>query len=229
MGSFMKFINSSIGKKLTMAITGSFLLIFLVVHLIGNITLFLGSETFNGYVKTLDVIKPLIRIIEVVLLAAFILHIYNGLRLWLENKKTQGGNFMSKYKVNASSENSSFSSRTPFITGSIVFIFLVLHLGTFFWRFNVHDPEGLANTHQYFDVVNGFFQIWWYVALYVIAVVLLGFHLNHGFQSALQTFGWNHKKYFPIIKKFGAIYAILMALGFASMPIYFSFFYGGNL
>ena len=151
MGSFIKFINSSIGKKLTMAITGSFLLIFLVVHLIGNFTLFFGTEMFNGYVKTLDVIKPFIRIIEVVLLAAFILHIYNGLRLWLENKKTQGGNFMGKYKINASSENSSFSSRTSFITGSIVFIFLVLHLGTFFWRFNVHDPEGLANSHQYFE------------------------------------------------------------------------------
>jgi succinate dehydrogenase / fumarate reductase, cytochrome b subunit len=229
MGWFLKFLNSSIGKKFMMAVTGSFLLIFLVIHLIGNITLFFGPTVFNAYVSALDTIKPLIRVVEVVLLAAFILHIYNGLRLWLENKKTQGGNFMGKYKVNASSENSSFSSRTSFITGSIVFIFLVLHLGTFFWRFNVHDPEGLANTHQYFDVVNGFFQIWWYVALYVIAVLLLGFHLNHGFQSAFQTFGWNHKKYFPLIKMFGTVYAIIMALGFASMPIYFFFFYGGKL
>ena len=60
--------------------------------------------------------------------------------------------------------------------------------------------------------------------LYVIAMILFGFHLNHGFQSAFQTFGWNHKKYFPIIKKIGTIYAIIMALGFASMPIYFYFF-----
>lgn len=229
MGWFLKFANSSIGKKFMMAVTGSFLLIFLVIHLIGNITLFFGSGAFNGYVKTLDVIKPLIRVIEVVLLAAFVLHIYNGARLWLENKKTQGGNFMGKYKIKASSENSSFSSRTSFITGSIVFIFLVLHLGTFFWRFNVHDPAGLADTHQYFTIVTAFFKIWWYAILYIIAVLLLGFHLNHGFQSAFQTFGWNHKKYFPFIQKFGTVYAIIMALGFASMPIYFFFFYGGNL
>jgi succinate dehydrogenase / fumarate reductase, cytochrome b subunit len=229
MGWFSRFINSSIGKKFIMAVTGSFLLIFLIIHLIGNITLFFGPDAFNGYVKTLDSIKPLIRVIEVVLLAAFVFHIYNGLILWIENKKTQGGKFIGKYKIKASSENSSFSSRTSFITGSIVFIFLVLHLGTFFWRFNVYDPQGLANIHQYFSIVTGFFTIWWYVILYVIAVLLLGFHLNHGFQSAFQTFGWNHKKYFPIIKKFGTLYAIIMTLGFASMPIYFFFFYGGKL
>ena len=229
MGWFSKFFNSSIGKKFFMALTGSFLIIFLIIHFIGNLTLFFGPDAFNGYVKTLDVIKPLIRVIEVVLLTAFVLHIFNGIKLWLENKRSQGGSFMSKYKVNASGENSSFSSRTAFVTGSIVFIFLVLHLGTFFWRFNVHDPVGLADTHQYYNIVIEFFQIWWYVILYVIAVLLLGFHLNHGFQSAFQTFGWNNNKYFPFVKKLGTVYAIIMALGFASMPIYFFFFYGGNL
>jgi succinate dehydrogenase / fumarate reductase cytochrome b subunit len=224
MSSVTVFLNSSIGKKLMMAVTGSFLLIFLIVHLIGNITLFFGPTAFNGYVGALDVVKPLIRVIEIVLLAAFVLHIYNGFKLWLENKKAKG----TKYQVNGSSENSSFFSRTMFISGSIVFIFLVSHLGTFFWRFNVHDPMGLANVHQYFDIVVHFFGIWWYVLLYVIAMVLLGFHLNHGFQSAFQTFGWNHKKYFPLIQKIGTLYAVFMAIGFASMPIYFFFFYGGN-
>ncbi len=207
-----------------MAVTGSFLIIFLIVHLIGNLTLYFGEDAFNGYVLTLDVIKPLIRIIELVLLTAFILHIFNGVRLWLENKRARSVN----YKVSGSSENSTLFSRTMFVTGSIVFIFLVLHLGTFFWRFNVHDPQGLADNHLYFDIVTGFFQMWWYAVLYIIAVILLGFHLNHGFQSAFQTFGWNHKKYTPLIKKLGTLYAIIMAVGFASMPIYFFFFYGGN-
>jgi succinate dehydrogenase / fumarate reductase cytochrome b subunit len=224
MGSFMKFINSSIGKKLTMAITGSFLLIFLVIHLIGNFTLFFGPDAFNGYVLALDVVKPLIRVIEVVLLAAFLLHIFFGVKLWIENKRARGTN----YKIKGSPENSNLFSRTTFLSGSIVFIFLVSHLGTFFWRFNFHDPMGLADFHQYFDIVVYFFGIWWYVLLYVVAVVLLGFHLNHGFQSAFQTFGWNHKKYFPLIQKIGTIYALIMAVGFASMPVYFFFFYGGN-
>lgn len=228
MGWLSESLNSSIGKKVVMAVTGSFLLIFLIIHLIGNITLFFGPDAFNGYVSTLDVIKPLIRVIEVVLLGAFVLHIYNGLRLWLENKKSQGGKFMGKYKINASSENSTFSSRTMIVSGSIVFIFLVLHLATFFWRFNVHDPQGYADSHQYFVIVTEFFKMWWYVAIYIVAVILLGFHLNHGFQSVFQTFGWNHKKYFPFLKKLGMLYAIAMAVGFASMPIYFFFFYGGN-
>ncbi len=142
MGWFFKFIESSIGKKITMAVTGSFLLIFLIVHLIGNITLFFGPGAFNGYVKALDVVKPLIRVVEVVLLSAFLLHIFNGARLWFENKKARGLN----YKVNSSSENSDVFSRTMFLTGSIIFIFLVLHLGTFFWRFNVHDPDRFSQT-----------------------------------------------------------------------------------
>lgn len=225
MGWFFKFFNSSIGKKIMMAVTGGFLIFFLIIHLAGNFTLFWGAEAFNGYVLTLDVVKPLIRVVELVLLAAFLLHIFNGLRLWIENKKARGS---ANYKISGSSENTTLFSRTMFVTGSIVFIFLVLHLATFFWRFNFNDPSGLANDHLYYDIVVEFFQMWWYVGIYIIAVILLGFHLNHGFQSAFQTFGWNHKKYFPMIKKIGTAYAILMAVGFASMPIYFFFFYGGN-
>lgn len=223
MGWFIKFTKSSIGKKFMMAVTGSFLLIFLIIHLVGNITLFFGPNAFNGYVKTLDVIKPLIRVIELVLLSAFVIHILNGFKLWLENKRAREVD----YKVSGSSENSSIFSRTMFITGSIVFIFLVTHLGTFFWRFNIHDPMGLAADHQYYGIVVYFFSLWWYAVLYVIAMIFLGYHLNHGFQSAFQTFGWNHKKYTPIIKKIGTIYAIIMAAGFASMPIYF-LLGGGN-
>lgn len=223
MGWFLKFTNSSIGKKFMMAVTGSFLLIFLIIHLIGNITLFFGANAFNDYVSALDTVKPLIRVVEVVLLAGFIIHILNGIKLWLENKRARGVT----YKVNGAKENSTVFSRTMAVTGSIIFIFLVSHLATFFWRFNVHDPLGFATHHQYYDVVVYFFNMWWYSILYVIAMIFLGYHLNHGFQSAFQTFGWNHNRYFPTIKRIGMIYAIIMALGFASMPLYF-LLRGGN-
>ena len=224
MSWFFKFTGSSIGKKVVVAATGSFLIIFLIIHLVGNLTLFLGPQAFNAYVSTLDVVKPLIRIIELVLLAAFILHIFNGLRLWIENKKANP----KKYAVNVSSDNSTVYSRTMFLTGSIVFIFLVLHLATLFYRFNFYDPEGFANQHEYFEIVVSFLTMPWYSILYIVAVLLLGFHLNHGFQSAFQTFGWTHKKYTPIVEKLGTLYAFVMAVGFASMPIYFLFFYGGK-
>ena len=214
MGWILKFANSSIGKKFVMAVTGLSLLLFLVVHLAGNLTLYISEETFNGYVSALDIVKPLIRVVEVILALVFIFHIYNGIKLWFENKKANP----IKYKVNASSENSTLSSRTMIISGSIVFIFLVTHLSTLWYAFNFgsHGAD-----HSYYNIVMEWFTYPVYVLFYVIAMVLLGFHLNHGFQSAFQTFGWTHKKYTPAIEKIGTLFAIVMAVGFASIPIFF--------
>lgn len=214
MGWILKFANSSIGKKFVMALTGSLLILFLVIHLAGNLTLYISEDTFNGYVSTLDIVKPLIRVIEVLLALVFIFHIFNGIKLWLENKRAKP----KKYKVNASSENSTFASRTMIISGSILFIFLVTHLSTLWYAFNF---GGHGEEPSYYSIVLEWFTYPVYVLFYVIAMILLGFHLNHGFQSAFQTFGWTHKKYTPIIEKIGTLYAIVMALGFASIPIYF--------
>lgn len=223
MGWFFRALNSSIGKKFVMAVTGVCLLLFLIIHLINNLTLYGGPELFNTVVKNLDGIKPLVRVIELVLVLIFVFHIFNGVRLWYENKKARPVG----YKVNGSSENSDLFSRTMFVTGSIIFIFLVVHLRTFWVSFNLGHE--LAEQHQYYQIVAEAFSDWIYSLLYIAAMILLGFHLNHGFQSAFQTFGWNNKKYFPIIEKLGLIYTLIMVIGFASIPIYFLFFYGGNL
>ena len=216
-------LNSSIGKKFVMAFTGAGLILFLIFHLAGNLTLFGGPEAFNGYVEKLDAIKPLIRVIEVFLALVFIFHIYNGFRLWLENRRARPQN----YKVSGASKNSNIFSRTTIHTGSIVFIFLVLHLATFWYAFNFSgQPDELSL--GYYEIVVDWFQNPFYSLFYVLAVILLGFHLNHGFQSAFQTFGWNHKKYFPLIEKTGTIYSIIMAVGFAVIPLYFLFFHGGS-
>jgi succinate dehydrogenase / fumarate reductase cytochrome b subunit len=221
MGWISTFANSSIGKKFVMAITGISLILFLIVHLAGNFTLYIGEETFNGYVTTLDIVKPLIRVVEVILALIFIFHIYNGIKLWYENKKANPV----KYKVNASSENSSIFSRTIILSGSIVFIFLITHLSTLWYAFNFGTHgEG----YSYYDIVVQWLSYPIYSLSYVLAMILLGFHLNHGFQSAFQTFGWTHKKYTPIIEKLGNLFAIVMAAGFASFPIYFLFFFGGK-
>lgn len=218
-----KSLNSSIGKKFIMAITGIFLILFLVIHLVGNLTLFGGPDAFNGYVETLDVVKPLIRVIEVVLALVFIFHIFNGFRLWIENKKARP----EKYAVSGTSKNTDLFSRTMIQSGSIVFIFLVLHLSTFWYSFNFAGHPSEAND-LYFGIVVDWFASPVYSLFYVLAVILLGFHLNHGFQSAFQTFGWNNSRYFPVIEKIGTLYAIVMAVGFAVIPLYFLFFYGGN-
>ncbi len=221
MGWLFKALNSSIGKKFVMALTGVCLILFLVIHLINNLTLYFGPETFNTVVKNLDGIKPLIRVIEVILGLIFILHIFNGVRLWIENKIARG----TGYTIKGSSKNADIFSRTMILSGSIIFIFLVIHLRTFWMSFNFDHT--LKESHRYYEAVVSAFQDPVYSSFYLFAMILLGFHLNHGFQSAFQTFGWNHKKYFPFIEKFGMVYAWGTALLFASIPIYF-YFYGGK-
>ncbi len=213
-----KSLNSSIGKKLVMAITGVALMLFLIIHLAGNMSLYGGKDAFNNYVGLLEHIKPFIRVIEVILALVFVFHIFNGVRLWIENKQARPQG----YSVNGSRKNTDVFSRTAFITGSIVFIFLVIHLQTIWYKFNYSGVE-----LDLYTITTEWFQVWWYAALYFVAVLLLGFHLNHGFQSAFQTFGWNHKKYFPFIEKLGTVYALIMTIGFGSIPVYF-FFLGGK-
>ena len=222
MGWFTRALNSSIGKKFVMALTGICLILFLVIHLINNLTLYAGPELFNTVVKNLDNIKPLVRVIEVILVLIFFFHIYEGVTLWWANRLARGV----PYKVNGASKNSDIYSRTMIWSGSIVFIFLVIHLRTFWVSFNLGSE--LAESHRYYDIIVLAFQNPVYSGLYIIAMVLLGFHLNHGFQSAFQTFGWNNKKYFPIVEKIGLIYSFFTAIAFASIPIYFLFFYGGK-
>lgn len=222
MGWLSQSLNSSIGKKFVMAVTGICLILFLIIHLLNNLSMYLGPETYTTLVASLDGIKPLIRIIEVILALIFVFHIYNGTKLWLENKKARPEN----YAVNASSKNSTLFSRTMIHSGSIILIFLVIHLNTMWYSFNFGEAH--VDHSYYYFVANTFNTNVVYSLFYIFSMVLLGFHLNHGFQSAFQTFGWNHKKYFPLIEKIGLIYSLIMAIGFASIPVYFLFFYGGN-
>lgn len=215
MSWFTRALNSSIGKKFVMALTGICLILFLIIHLINNLTLFAGPELFNTVVKNLDGIKPLVRVIEIILVTISVLHIFNGVRLWWENKQARP----QTYAVNASSENSTLFSRTMIWSGSIIFIFLVVHLRTMWVSFNF-DPN-VHHNHTYYEFVSAAFKDPVYSIAYIIAMILLGFHLNHGFQSAFQTFGWNNKKYFPVIQKIGFFYSWITAILFALIPIYF--------
>lgn len=213
MSWLLKSLRSSIGKKFIMAVTGLSLILFLTVHLINNLFLFAGKEGFNLLVGSLDAIKPLVRVAEVILLLVFLFHIYNGLKLWWENKKANP----EKYAIDASKENSTVYSRTMVLTGSIIFIFLIAHLSTLWVKFNF----GMEGTHEYYDVIVLLFSSVLPVGLYLASMILLGFHLNHGFQSAFQTFGWHHKKYTPLVEAIGTMLALIYAIGFSSIPIYF--------
>lgn len=209
-------LNSSIGKKVVMAVTGICLMLFLIGHLTGNFQLFYNDNgaAFNTYAKFLKSL-PVIKLIEITLGLIFLLHIFNALRLYIENKKARPVD----YVVNGSAKNSDVFSRTMVLTGSITFIFLVVHLKNFWYEYALKK-----SSDNLYEIVVTTFKDPFYSIIYIVAMILLGFHLVHGFQSAFQTFGWNHTKYSRLIKVLGIIYAVAMALGFAIMPVYFLFF-----
>lgn len=208
-----KSLSSSIGKKIIMAITGVSLILFLTVHFINNMFLFFGKEGFDLLVSSLDAVKPIVRVAELALLILFGLHIFNGIKLWWENRRANP----EKYAVNAAKDNSTFYSRTMPYTGGIILVFLLIHLGTLWLKFNF----GMEGSHHYYDVVATTFQSLPIAVFYVIVMIVLGFHVNHGFQSAFQTFGWHHKKYTPLVEFIGTAYAVVFTVGFAAIPIYF--------
>lgn len=216
MGWLSDRLSSSIGKKVIMALTGLLLIAFLVIHLLNNLFLFLGPELFNENVERLEGIKPLVRVIEIALLALFVLHIFNALKLYFENKKANP----IKYAVDASSKNSTVYSRYMVVTGILILVFLVIHLGTF-WRtfnFGAHD---INHPYPFYYIVQDAFANPIISFFYIIVMIALGFHLNHAFQSSFQTMGWRNKKYLPMIEKIGTAIAVIMTIGFASIPIFF--------
>jgi succinate dehydrogenase / fumarate reductase, cytochrome b subunit len=196
-----------------MSLTGLFLIIFLTEHLIGNFLLFANDNgaIYEAYGDFL-ISNPLIRFIEVFLFLGIVFHALIGIILWIQNRKARPV----KYKIFRLKDNSSFSSRIAILSGSMIFIFLVIHLRSFM----ILSRFGSEPARTY-DLVIQAFSDPWYVAFYLLALLLLGYHLRHGFQSAFQTLGLRNKKYTPLLDAFAFIVWCLIPLGYASIPVYF--------
>lgn len=201
-----------------MGITGLFLISFLVVHCFLNSLIFLndGGLTFNIGAHFMAT-NWLIRSMEIVLFAGLLAHIVQGFRLWAQNSAARPV----KYAVNNGAANSKWYSRSMGLLGTLLLIFLIVHISKF-WvtsRFT-GIPTVDANGHEdLFAVMVETFKNPWLVALYVFSMGSLAYHLLHGFASAFQTLGWNHKKYTPIIKGLGFWYSIIISVLFAAMPL----------
>jgi succinate dehydrogenase / fumarate reductase cytochrome b subunit len=217
MNSLKKIFTLSVGRKYVMALTGLFLSLFLVEHLYGNLLLYNDDQgaAFVEYSHTM-VHSILIRIVEVVLFAAIVVHAVQALLLTLRNRKARPVG----YAVNKPSANSNWFSRNMGLTGSIILFFLVVHLKTFFVPYRI---TGLEVDENIAMEVKEAFESGWYCILYVVATIILGFHLNHGFASSFQSLGLNNKGYGPMLKCIGLGFAILITLGFMSFPILFHF------
>jgi succinate dehydrogenase / fumarate reductase, cytochrome b subunit len=225
MNWFIKMLSSTLGKKLLMSLTGLFLISFLTIHLIGNLAVFAkdGGLSFNAYAAFMST-NPLIHTVSYLLYAGILLHVLIAAILYFSNSSARPV----KYKVQKSKENSSWESRSMTLLGSLVLIFLVLHLKDFWWQYKYNGGYQFAidanGNRDIYALVVAQFKTTFGLVSYLIGLAALFLHLKHGFQSAFQTLGLEHSKYTPIIKAIGLAYAIIVPLAFASMPviIYFS-------
>ncbi len=211
---------SSITKKIIMSLMGLFLLTFLLVHLTLNSFLLFDKELFNEGAHFMGT-NPFIQVFQWVLFAGFAIHIIYGIILQIQN-------WMSRptgYKKRAFMEQSPFSKYMIY-TGLLIFIFLAIHLTNFFfvkmgWVGNgIPEVGGKEDMGQ---LVIDLFHNGGYVTLYVVLILLMGFHLDHAFQSAFQTLGLNHKTYWGFIKGLSRVYAIVVTLGFVIIPLILHF------
>jgi len=216
MNMFVRIYNSSIGRKFVVGLTGICLCIYLIVHLGGNLLLFKqdGGAAFDRYAELLPSLL-IIRIVEIILFAIFLIHIVTATVLWVLNRNARP----TKYKVSRPQENSSLFSRTMFVSGSIVFIFLVVHMKTFWVTSRFYHEE----YPSMYNLVVSVFSHPVYASLYVVAMILLAFHLRHGVESVFQTFGLRSQTYMTLIQLIGAFFWLVIPLGFASIPIYYAF------
>lgn len=217
---FLDLFSSSLGRKLMMALTGLFLITFLAVHLIGNLQLLKddGGKAFNVYAEFMST-NPVIQTVSKGNFAFILIHIIWAIILTKKNKDARGAN---GYAV-TSSKSSIWSSRNMGILGTVILVFLVVHLKHFWAEMHYGgiptvNYEG-KEVRDIYTVVAHWFAVDWYVALYVFCMVGVAFHLWHGFTSAFQTLGLNHMKYNPVINFVGKAFAIVVPALFAWIPI----------
>lgn len=224
--SLGKRLTSSIGKKIVVALTGLFLTLFLVVHLIGNLQLLKndGGEAFNHYSEFMGH-NPLIQTISKLNFAFILGHAFWGIYLAFKNRAARP----TRYAVNKPGANSHWASRNMALLGTIVFVFIAIHLVNFYFTFHYSDiptvdyrdahSGELFRVKDYASVVQIGFQQLWIVAFYVIAMFALAFHLSHGIQSAFQTLGANNKEVSPTLKTIGYVLAYGLCALFAIIPV----------
>lgn len=216
--SWKNYFSTSVGKKIQMALTGLFLITFLVVHAYINSLIWVSKEAYEAAAHFMGT-NMVIHIMEVGLFAFLILHIVQGLILWLSNRSKRS----SRYAVSAGNATSKWYSRSMGILGSLLLIFLVLHLYAFWGPNRLSQVSGNGEKDLFLMMYDAF-QNPLVVLVYVLGCVALAWHLVHGFFSAFQTLGLATNKYKSIIKTVGVGFSIIIPLIFIMMPL--SFYFG---
>ncbi|NCB19874.1 MAG: succinate dehydrogenase cytochrome b subunit [Bacteroidia bacterium] len=207
-------LTSSIGKKLIMSISGLFLILFLLIHLLANSAYLLGAEAFDAVIEFMG--SPLVVIMVPVLAAGFIVHIAYAVYLTLYNRKARGSE---RYAVNNQAQTDSWASKNMFVLGIIILGVLVFHLSHFWAKMQLPEFTG-GHAQNGNDLMVQTFGNVWILVCYLVWFVALWFHLTHGFWSAFQTIGANNTKWLSRLKVVSYIYSTFIALGFSVIAIY---------
>jgi succinate dehydrogenase / fumarate reductase cytochrome b subunit len=206
-----KILFSSLSKKFVMALAGLFLLLFLPVHLVINLMLLKGNpEPFNKAAHFMATF-PVIKIVEVVLLLAILIHITWGILLQIQNWFARPIGYAGGNK-----SETSFFSRFMIWTGASVLTFLVLHFFNFYF---IKLGIVRGNPEDFYSVAHSLFKIPAYNYIYLTCFALLGLHLYHAFSSAFQTLGLNHRIWTPVVNVIAWVYAIVLPAGFAFISL----------
>ena len=215
--SGMRFWESSVGRKVLVSITGLMLVLFVVFHALGNSTIYF--HWLNAYSEHLHALPALIWLYRVFMLAVLSVHIFFGIQLTLENNAAKPLAYVCNRNLRAT-----FASKNMIWTGTIIAIYLVYHLLHF--TIQIINPEFSAGQHtdalgrpDVYEMVVRNFRNYFISLVYIFAMIALAFHLTHGIQSLFQTLGLNNEKAMPLIIKVGAITAIILSLGYISIPV----------
>jgi succinate dehydrogenase / fumarate reductase cytochrome b subunit len=211
----MRILNSSVGRKILMSITGQLLIIFVLIHLVGNSTIFFGPNGINAYAEHLHSLPPLVWAFRLFMLVAVAVHICYGVTLTLENKAANPGAYAVKRQLKAT-----FASENMVWTGALIACFIVYHL----IQFTIHGTPDVVvgvDTLNRVDVFKMVVTSFGHVLIsltYMIAMVMLFLHLSHGIPSFLQTMGWNNEKTLPVFGTGGKVISAILMLAYISIP-----------
>lgn len=216
----MGYFSSSVGRKQMMGITGLVWSLFVLTHMAGNMLIMVSAEKYNLYSHAL-VSNPFLIVAELGLLLTLTLHVVDGVWLTLQNKAARP----KKYAMPTNGEKKArFQSKYMIFHGSLLLVFIILHLITFKWGPEYTTTINGVEMRDLHRLVIEVFHNTRYVVWYCIAMVVVGLHLSHGFYSSFASLGIFHPRFAPYVSKFGYLYAFVVAAGFLSQPIYVYFF-----
>lgn len=221
--STTKPLKSTVGRKVIMAVSGIFLMLFLIVHLGGNLTMFVSADLFNSYAHHLESLGPLLYVAEAGLLVIFLFHVVSAFQVHAEKKRARPDDY-AVYASKGGASKLTVASKSMIYTGIILLLFIPAHI----WMFKFNGGEAFSFTEIHGDKVKDLYSVVAKAFLnpviaigYAVVMLLLGLHLRHGFWSSLQSLGAMSPKLSPLIYTIGLLFAAAVAGGFLVLPIYF--------